>query len=94
VIGVESAQVPGLAVTVLPTAAVPLIVGTELFDGATAQPHQQRPHRQAPQRQLRMELLQAPSRPLPASAMNFAARVRVAGDLRVGIEFGVGRQIV
>jgi hypothetical protein len=82
-----------LAVTVLPTAAVPLIVGTELFDGATAQPHQQRPRRQAPQRQLRMKLAGAQST-ASASAMNFAARVRVAGDLRVGIEFGVGRQIV
>src|SRR5579885_319553 len=36
VIGVDPVHVPGLAVTVLPTAALPVIVGSELFDGATA----------------------------------------------------------
>src|SRR5205085_1993546 len=35
VIGVDPFQVPGLAVAVLPTVAAPLIVGGELFDGAT-----------------------------------------------------------
>jgi hypothetical protein len=33
-IGAEPRQVPGLAVTVLPTAVAPLIVGLEALDGA------------------------------------------------------------
>jgi hypothetical protein len=35
-IGDEPPQVPGFAVTVLPTAVSPPIVGRELFEGATA----------------------------------------------------------
>src|SRR5437868_15180656 len=37
VIGLEPLQVPGFAVAVVPTVAAPLIVGGELFDGATAE---------------------------------------------------------
>src|SRR5438067_11567777 len=37
VIGAEPLQVPGFAVTVLPASAAPLIVGSELLLGATAE---------------------------------------------------------